>query len=93
MLLIDCPYCGPRNETEFRYGGESHIARPGPAPEVSDAAWADYMFNRTNTKGPHRERWCHVHGCGQWFNVARDTVTHAVLAVYRMGEPPPETGG
>jgi sarcosine oxidase subunit delta len=93
MLLIDCPYCGPRNETEFRYGGESHIARPGPAPEVSDAVWADYMFNRTNTKGPHRERWCHVHGCGQWFNIARDTVTHAVLAIYRMGEPPPGDRG
>jgi sarcosine oxidase subunit delta len=90
MLLIDCPYCGPRNENEFRYGGESHVARPGLAPEVGDAAWADYMFNRTNAKGPHRERWCHVHGCGQWFNIVRDTATHAVLAVYRMGEPPPE---
>ncbi|MFO1061925.1 MAG: sarcosine oxidase subunit delta [Dongiaceae bacterium] len=28
MLLITCPYCGPRDEEEFSYGGEAHIARP-----------------------------------------------------------------
>ena len=28
MLLITCPYCGPRPEIEFRCGGEAHIARP-----------------------------------------------------------------
>jgi sarcosine oxidase subunit delta len=38
----------------------------------------------------HFERWCHVFGCGQWFNVARDTFTHEIHAVYRMGEPAPE---
>ena len=27
MLLIPCPYCGPRPELEFRYAGEAHIAR------------------------------------------------------------------
>ena len=31
MLWIDCPWCGPRPETEFRYGGETYIARPEPA--------------------------------------------------------------
>ena len=28
MLLIPCPWCGPRDEIEFHYGGEAHIARP-----------------------------------------------------------------
>ena len=28
MLLIDCPWCGPRDECEFSYGGEAHIKRP-----------------------------------------------------------------
>jgi len=28
MLLIPCPWCGPRNEMEFSYGHEGHIARP-----------------------------------------------------------------
>jgi Sarcosine oxidase delta subunit len=27
MMLIDCPFCGPRAELEFTCGGESHIAR------------------------------------------------------------------
>ena len=58
-------------------------------PGVSDEAWADYLFMRKNPKGIHFERWCHVHGCRRWFNVARDTVSHRILAVYRMGDPPP----
>lgn len=87
MLQINCPYCGVRDELEFRFGGESHISRP--APEASDADWSDYLFNRDNPKGLHFERWCHSYGCGQWFNVARDTVSHEVVAVYRMGEPKP----
>jgi len=91
MLQIACPYCGVRDEEEFRYGGESHVARPGP--EASDAAWADYLYNRTNPKGVQRERWLHAYGCGRWFNMARDTITHEVLAVYRMGEPAPDLPG
>ena len=89
MLLIDCPWCGPRAETEFSCGGEAHIARPAQPDAVDDAAWADYLFMRTNPKGVHTERWMHAAGCRRWFNVARDTVSHAILAVYRMGEQPP----
>ena len=90
MLLIPCPWCGEREETEFRCSGEAHIARPRQASTLSDDAWADYLFMRCNPKGVHFERWRHVHGCGRWFNVARDTVSDAILAVYRMGEQPPE---
>ena len=28
MLLIPCPFCGEREETEFHCGGEAHIQRP-----------------------------------------------------------------
>ena len=28
MLLIDCPWCGPRDETEYHYGGQAHVAYP-----------------------------------------------------------------
>jgi sarcosine oxidase subunit delta len=90
MLLIPCPWCGEREETEFRCGGEAHIVRPKQPYDLSDDQWADYLFARSNPKGLQRERWCHVHGCGQWFNVQRDTVSDAILAVYRMGEPAPE---
>ena len=90
MLLIPCPWCGEREETEFRCGGEAHIVRPRQPSALSDDAWADYLFMRSNPKGAHVERWRHVHGCGRWFNLARDTVSDRILAVYRMGEQPPE---
>ncbi len=89
MLSIVCPFCGPRDETEFRCGGESHIARPGPPDAVTDEAWADYLFYRDNTKGVQFERWVHAYGCGLWFNVARNSVTHEILAVYEMTDPKP----
>jgi len=92
MLLITCPYCGARNETEFRCGGQSHVARPSPTTMASDADWGAYLFGRQNPRGVHFERWVHAAGCRQWFNVARDTRTHEILAVYEMGAPKPEVG-
>jgi sarcosine oxidase subunit delta len=92
MLLLHCPFCGPRAEIEFRCGGESHIQRPGPHTKVSDADWANYLFFRENPKGEHRERWFHAAGCRRWFNVARDTVTHRVRAVCGIADTCPEEG-
>ena len=90
MLLIPCPWCGPRDASEFHYGGEAHIMRPTAPEALSDAEWADYLFMRTNTKGPFLERWVHSQGCRRWFNAARDTVSDRILAVYGMGENPPK---
>ena len=47
MMLIDCPFCGPRAELEFTCGGESHIARPANQEAMSDAEWADYLVVAT----------------------------------------------
>ena len=88
MLLIPCPYCGPRDEIEFVCGGEAHRAMPGEPHRLSDAEWADYLFMRKNPKGLHFERWVHTCGCRRWFNVARDTTTEQIRAVYRIGEAP-----
>ena len=88
MMLIDCPMCGPRDETEFVCGGESHIARPGL--EADDEAWADYLFMRRNPRGTTYERWRHAYGCERWFNLARCTATHQITAVYAMNDPRPE---
>lgn len=93
MLQITCPWCGSRNENEFVCGGEAHIIRPGPHTAVTAEQWADYLFYRNNPKGVEYERWVHQHGCGRWFNVARDTVTHEILAVYPMTDPKPELEG
>jgi heterotetrameric sarcosine oxidase delta subunit len=89
MLLISCPWCGPRDETEFSYGGEAHIVRPPDPDSLSDAEWADYLFFRKNTRGRHLEQWSHAAGCRRWFNVRRDTTTSEITAVYKVGEPPP----
>ena len=93
MLLIPCPWCGERDETEFHCGGEAHIARPKQPAALSDDQWADYLFMRSNPKGVHFERWRHLHGCGRWFNVVRDTVSDRILEVYRMGAPRPDVRG
>ncbi len=95
MMRIECPWCGGRDETEFHYGGEAHIARPEDTDALTDEAWADYLFMRANPKGVHAERWMHAQGCRRWFNALRHTVSHEVVAVYPMGASrpdQPETG-
>lgn len=88
MMQLHCPCCGPRAESEFSCGGTTAIVRPPLT--CSDETWAMYLFMRDNPKGEHAERWRHTFGCGQWFNVLRDTVTHEVSAVYGITEARPE---
>jgi heterotetrameric sarcosine oxidase delta subunit len=90
MLSISCPWCGPRDETEFRCGGQAHVAYPADPDALDDDAWAGYVFMRDNPKGWFRERWTHSAGCRRWFNVVRHTVTYEIAAVYRPGDPAPE---
>jgi len=78
MLLIPCPFCGPRNEEEFVAGGEADRHRPIDPVALDDAAWADHVFNRDNPKGPVREWWWHARGCRSWFVLRRDTVTNVI---------------
>ncbi len=79
MLILPCPWCGPREETEFVCDGEVSSVTVDPAT-ASDGAWADALHNRTNCKGMHREWWCHRRGCRQWFWIERDTATHQLGA-------------
>lgn len=90
MLLISCPNCGPRDETEFHYGGQAHIAYPENPNDLSDREWAEYLFYRENTKGTFAERWVHSTGCRQWFNMLRDTVSYEIHSIYAMGQPRPD---
>ena len=89
MLKIACPWCGERDELEFSYGGQAHIAYPKNPHALSDDEWARYIFMRDNPKGVFHERWMHRHGCRRWFNVTRHTVTHEITAVYKPGESSP----
>ena len=66
MLRIPCPWCGLRDEVEFHYGGQAHIARPSEPEALSDEEWADYLYMRDNPKGVLAERWVHAAGCRRW---------------------------
>lgn len=91
MLLIHCPYCEEiLPEAEFTYAGQAHVVRAETPSELSDQDWAEFLFVRENVKGVHFERWRHFHGCGRFFNAARDTVSDKFLTTYKAGEPRPD---
>ena len=89
MQLIPCPWCGPREEAEFSYGGQAHVPYPADPGALSDEQWAHYVFFRDNTKGRFAERWNHSAGCRRWFNAIRDTTTYRFESVYRLDDPKP----
>ncbi|GLU29129.1 sarcosine oxidase subunit delta [Brucella sp. NBRC 12950] len=77
MQLFPCPFCGPRSESEFHYGGDAFTHRPEGFREVSDAEWSAYLHDRKNLRGAANEVWMHM-TCGEVFRLERDTVHHAV---------------
>jgi len=91
MLLIHCPYCEEeRPELEFRGAGDAHILRPTNIADISDEEFEAFFFLRDNVKGLIYERWRHIHGCGRFFNAARDTVSDKFVTTYKAGLPRPD---
>ena len=78
MQQFTCPYCGPRDQSEFTYGREVAAV---PALSGTQSDWQRFVYERDNPCGPHREWWHHNHGCRQWLEIVRDTLTHEVLDV------------
>jgi sarcosine oxidase subunit delta len=76
---IVCPLNGPRDISEFVYGGE--VRQPPDTATCSDEAWADYLFMRANRAGVVREWWLHEPS-GFWFIAERDTVRDLVIRTY-----------
>ena len=81
MLLIECPWCGPRNEDEFLNGGEADSCRPDNMTDPTDRDWYHYVYCPSNPKGWLRERWWHARGCKRWFKADRSTHTHEMRMV------------
>ena len=80
MLRIPCPYCGERDEIEFRYRGDATVSRP--ASDRDDAVeFASYVYERDNPRGWHTEWWLHVGGCRRLLKVERHTLTHEIRTV------------
>ena len=77
-MLIPCPFCGPREHSEFVYGGDATVQRPRQAEPAGGAEWQAYVYERDNPRGAHKEHWQHVMGCRQWLVVTRDTLRHEI---------------
>ena len=79
MIRIACPFCGERDEVEFRYRGDATVARP--APDAGADAFFDYVYQRRNPRGWHVEWWHHFGGCRRVLRVVRHTLTHEIASV------------
>lgn len=77
-MRIHCPFCGPRDWSEFSSLGDAKALRPEPsAPE----AFFEAVYLRDNPAGRHVELWYHGFGCRSWLRVTRDTRTHEIFSV------------
>ena len=76
MHRIKCPWCGVRDEVEFRYRGDARPVRP--AADAGADAFYDFVYTRDNIKGWQVEWGYHVGGCRQWIKVVRNTLTHEI---------------
>jgi sarcosine oxidase subunit delta len=71
MKILNCPLNGPRNISEFVWGGE---VREMPNPnDLADRDWGAWVSWRTTAPGDPRW-WCHV-PTSFWFIAERNTVT------------------
>jgi sarcosine oxidase subunit delta len=72
-FLLPCPNCGPRDVSEFRYGGEILLPDQvgGNLPEVQ------------------QERWYHRFGCRRWLAARRDVRTNQVVNTAWLDEDVP----
>lgn len=87
-FVLSCPNCGPREVTDFDFGGEL-MRRPGERPTPRELN--RYVYFRANRAGPQREWWVHRSGCGEWFLAERDTCTNEVAWTALPGDAPAET--
>ena len=76
MIRIPCPWCGPRNATEFHHRGE---ANPRPDASAADEeSWRRYLYFRRNSNGWVDESWYHAAGCRRVISLRRNTTTNEI---------------
>ncbi len=89
-FVLSCPNCGPREVTDFGFGGEFTV-RPSHGPSFRQLN--RYVYLRRNVAGPQREWWVHRSGCGEWFLAERDTRSNEVLWTALPSAAPPAADG
>ena len=83
MKIMNCPLNGPRNISEFTYGGE--LREMPDQNTCSSEEWADYVFNKDNLIGIVREWWMHTPS-SYWFIAERHTATDEIIKTYDAKE-------
>jgi len=81
-MIINHPLLGPRDAAEFVYLGDaSLIERPDGMADGADQAMYEYVYERDDLAGWHRELWYHEQGDRSWLVVTRNTLTHEIKSV------------
>ncbi|WP_284165761.1 sarcosine oxidase subunit delta [Frigidibacter sp. SD6-1] len=80
-MIIDHPILGPRDAQEFVYLGDASLMNRPDGLSDGIGAFHDYLYNRANPVGEHRELWYHEQGDRSWLVVTRNTLTHEITKV------------
>ena len=82
MMLITCPHCGPRDQTEFAYERTvDSVVTLDASPEKAMIT----LFTRDNPRGVDDEIWRHTYGCRAWMVITRHRVTNEINSVRAVG--------
>jgi heterotetrameric sarcosine oxidase delta subunit len=73
MLLIPCPYCGERDESEFDYGGR---VVDFPTLDASTSEWHQAVHLCPDNAEWADEFWYHFAGCERWIRLRRNLSNH-----------------
>ncbi len=82
MILVPCPWCGPRNAAEFRFVGESKSRPTGD--DIGLLEWRAFLYVKANPAGWVDETMYHRAGCRRYFTLERHTITNEC----RSSRPP-----
>jgi sarcosine oxidase subunit delta len=96
MKIMHCPLNGPRNISEFVWGGE--VRQTVDPIASSDREWAEYLFLEDNIAGEVDEWWLHAPS-NTWIIARRNTVSDDIIWTMTVeryfaehGKPPASKG-
>ena len=80
-MIIQHPILGPRDAQEFVYLGDASLIDRPDGMTAGIEVFHEYLYQRSNPAGEHRELWYHEQCDRSWLVVTRNTVTHEITSV------------